>query len=186
MALVYAGAVGDAGGNDSLTARTDQPGRGFDPGAGKVQFETEAQLPINLANRFVGFRVLTAAMNCDRSGFVPALLQFRLKSGAAGATSKPVGDVIDMCAGDEIVRIGPGYMGGRPTSNPIDATIGVRYTSAGVLQSGPTVGMQIINQQASGTGNDVALDEISILDVSPQLSQSVRRPGDSPCGRGRS
>ena len=172
MALVSAGAVGDSGGNDSLTARTDQPGRGFDPGAGKVQFETESQLPINLSNRFVGFRVLTAAMNCDRSGFVPALLQFRLKSGAQGSTTRPVGDVIDTCAGDEIVRIGPGYMGGRPTSNPVDATIGVRYTSAGVLQSGSTVGLQIINQQASGTGNDVALDEISILDVSPQLSQA--------------
>jgi len=54
-------------------------------------------------------------MNCDRSGFVPAQLQFRLKSGAQGSTTKPVGDVIDTCAGDEIDRIGPGYMGGRPT-----------------------------------------------------------------------
>jgi hypothetical protein len=32
------------------------------------------------------------------------------------------------------------------------------------------------NQQASGTGNDVALDEISILDVSPQLSQAFGDP----------
>lgn len=40
-ALTSAGAVGDAGGNDSLTARTDRPGRGFDPGAGKVQFRTQ-------------------------------------------------------------------------------------------------------------------------------------------------
>ena len=32
--------------------------------------------------------------------------------------------------------------------------------------------MQIVNQQASGTGNDVAPDQISILDVTPQLARS--------------
>ncbi len=72
LALVSAGAVGDAGGNDSLTARTDQPGKGFDPGSGRVQFETRSQLPINMPNRFVGFSVITAAINCGRTGFGPA------------------------------------------------------------------------------------------------------------------
>jgi hypothetical protein len=165
-------AVGDAGGNDSLTARTDQPGRGFDPGAGKVQFRTAAQLPIAMTNRFVGFSVITAAMNCNRAGFAPALLQFGLLCGARGQTVRKVGAVIAACSGDQVVQVGPIYGKLGPIADPISATVGTRYTSAGVLYSGSAIGLQIVNQQASGTGNDVALDNISIPDVTPQLAQS--------------
>ena len=133
-----------------------------------------------MTNRFVGFSVITAAMNCNRAGFAPARLQFGLLSGCPGPdrpqgrgqTVRRVGAVIDTCSGDHVVQVGPIYGKLGPITDPISATVGTRYTSAGVLYSGSAIGLQIVNQQASGTGNDVALDHISILDVTPQLARS--------------
>ena len=67
-----------------------------------------------------------------------------------------------------------------PIANPITAQVGKVYSSHAYLFSGTRLGMQIINAEASGTGNDVALDDISLLDMTPRLALAFETPEINP------
>ena len=54
------------------------------------------------------------------------------------------------------------------------------YSSHAYLFSGTPLGMQIINTEGSGTGNDVALDDISLLDMTPPSGAGLRNTRDQP------
>jgi hypothetical protein len=166
------GAISADQANNSLSARTDQPGQGYDPGAGKVQFETVAQVPIDrLTNRFVGVGAITAAMNCGRAGYRSAQLDFRLKTGATGQTvTRTLGDPRYICNNRLEVTAAPIPTKLGAAGKPIPVRVGRTYSANAYLFSGTRVGIQIVNAEGSGTGNDVSMDDISVLDMTPRLA----------------
>jgi hypothetical protein len=73
-----------------------------------------------------------------------------------------------------------------PCSNYADTIDGVRvgtYTGdQAVLFGGTAAGIQLVNEQGSGDGNDGAVDNIELLDATPQLDLS---PPPAPLRSGR-
>jgi hypothetical protein len=138
-----AGALGDPAANHALTAHTES-----DPGAGKVQFETVAPVVLPRPGRFVTWSVDAAGQNCGASH---AMLEFHFLNGSTAVSARtppvdPCGDAVDG------VHVGT-YSSDRP-----------------VLFPGAELGVRLVNLQGSGVGNDAAVDNIRVLDVTPQLS----------------
>ncbi|BBA98516.1 hypothetical protein RVR_4724 [Actinacidiphila reveromycinica] len=150
-------AGGDAATNHSLTAYTSG-----DPGAGRTELETAEPVPLSADHRFLTFSVDAAAQNCYANH---PLLAFYLLDDATprAAFSTP----IDPC-------LNPGAV--------IGGTSVGTYTSDGsVLFSGDSAGIRLVNEQASGGGNDGAIDNVRLLDATPQLDQDFA-PADLPVG----
>ncbi|WP_418515424.1 hypothetical protein ACNUCX_11200 [Curtobacterium flaccumfaciens pv. flaccumfaciens] len=133
------------------------------PGAGLVEFQTATNIPFTAANRFISFSADVAAINCNVA--VP-LLQFQLLNDAGTATN--AGSQVNGCANGRAISvpaIGPSAPAG--TVNVTNAT-----SNGAVLFNGSSVGIRMVNNQGSGTGNDHTIDNIRILDVTPQLDKS--------------
>ncbi|MFJ8042977.1 choice-of-anchor P family protein [Kitasatospora sp. NPDC096147] len=150
-------AGGDAATNHSLTAYT-----AGDPGAGRTQLETVQPIPLGAQNRFLTFSVDAAAQNCFASH---PLLAFYLLDGGTprAAFSSP----IDPCQN-------PGQVIG-------GTAVGTYASNGSVLFSGDSAGIRLVNEQASGGGNDGAVDNIRLLDATPQLDQAFA-PAQLPVG----
>ncbi|WP_217712104.1 choice-of-anchor P family protein [Kitasatospora sp. NA04385] len=150
-------AGGDATTNHSLTAYTSA-----DPGAGRTELETVRPVPLSAENRFLTFSVDAAAQNCFASH---PLLAFYLLDGATprAAFSSP----IDPCQD-------PGRVIG-------GTSVGTYTSNGSVLFSGDSAGIRLVNEQASGGGNDGAIDNIRLLDATPQLDQAFS-PAQLPVG----
>jgi uncharacterized repeat protein (TIGR01451 family) len=132
-----------------------------DPGAGLVEFQTATNISFPTSNRFVSFSVDVAAINCSVSA---PLLQFSLLNDSGTAT--PAGSQINACSSGTTQSV--------PTLGDATATTASTgtYTSNGaVLISGASVGVQMVNNNGSGLGNDHAFDNIAILDATPQLDK---------------
>ncbi|SDO68656.1 conserved repeat domain-containing protein/fimbrial isopeptide formation D2 domain-containing protein [Nakamurella panacisegetis] len=157
-----------AGGNFADTAYTSG-----DPGAPKVEFQTATNIPFVATNRFLTFSVDVAANNCFASA---PLLQFSLLDSVG--TAFPAGSQIDGCTGGTTVT--PPALGVSP-ANPVN--VGTYTSNGSVLFSGTSVGVQMVNNNGSGAGNDHTVDNIQILDVTPQLDKSfspaLTRTGES-------
>ena len=124
----------------------------FAPGANKVVVETEQQIPLSGASRFLTFSVDVAEIGCAG---VHSLLKFYLMS---GATAIPTfSSPIEACVNP------PSVIDGIPVGT---------YTSNGpVLFSGSAMGLRLVNGEGNGNGNDFAIDNIRVLDVTPQLDK---------------
>lgn len=118
-----------------------------DPGADKVMLETANPLPLNATGRFITFSLDATAVNCQ------ATHPWYAFSALDGASTVPMYvDPIDPC-----VHSGP-----------------ATYTAdTAHLFAGASVGFQIVNRHGSGTGNDSAIDNVRVLDVTPQLTRSA-------------
>ena len=146
-------AGGDAATNHALIQYTDA-----DPGAGKVQLQTAQPIALPSAGRFLTVRTDAAGENCFANH---PLYQFNLLD---GATASPTSSTpIDPCVGAGEVVTGPGG---------VDVYVGTYTGNEAVLSSSASVGIQLIDQQAYGYGSDGALDNIRLLDVTPQLDLS--------------
>jgi len=133
------------------------------PGAGLVEFQTATNIPFTAANRFISFSADVAAINCNVS---PPLLQFQLLNDAGAATN--AGSQVNGCANGRAISvpaIGPSAPAG--TVNVTNAT-----SNGAVLFTGSSVGIRMLNNNGSGGGNDHTIDNIRILDVTPQLDKS--------------
>ncbi|MEO6084899.1 MAG: choice-of-anchor P family protein [Umezawaea sp.] len=131
------------------SARTPKP----TPGANKVQFETTAPIPLSATNRFLTFSVDAAEQNCYA---LHARLAFYLLN---GPTAIPTFTTpIETCAHPQQVVNGT-YVGTFASDKP-------------VLFSGSSLGIRLVNLEGSGYGNDAAIDNIRVLDVTPQLDVS--------------
>jgi hypothetical protein len=146
-------AGGDPATNHALTQFTDT-----DPGAGKVQLQTAQPIALPSAGRFLTVETDAAGENCFGNH---QLYQFNLLDGstAAPTSSAP----IDPCANPGEIVPGP---------SDVDVYVGTYTGDLAVLSDNTSVGIQLINEQASGYGNDGALDNIRLLDVTPQLDLS--------------
>ncbi|MFB8085885.1 choice-of-anchor P family protein [Streptomyces sp. NPDC055992] len=152
----WAGA--DPIGNHAVTAYT-----AGDPGAGKTQLETVQPVPVASAGRFLTFSVDAAAVNCFAAH---PLLEFSLLDGQRVVPAFT--DPIDTCAD-----------AGTVTAN--GTHVGTYAGDDAVLFSGSSAGVRMVNAQASGTGNDGAIDNLRIMDATPQLSTAFDR---DPVGAG--
>ncbi|MEU0515993.1 DUF11 domain-containing protein [Amycolatopsis sp. NPDC006125] len=152
---VYTGIA--PGSNYAVSAMTSG-----NPGAPHVEFKTASNIPFSGSNRFVTFSVDVAAINCFANH---PLLQFSLLDGAG--TAIPVGSQIDGCSASRTINVP--QIGSAPAKS---ATVGTYTSNGAVLVNGSSIGVQMVNNQPSGTGNDHAFDNIKILDVTPQLDKS--------------
>ncbi|MEU6854571.1 choice-of-anchor P family protein [Actinacidiphila alni] len=148
---------GDAATNHSLTAYTSA-----DPGAGRTELETVQPIPLSADHRFLTFSVDAAAQNCFASH--PLLAFYLLDGGTARAAfSSP----IDPCQSPGAV------IGG--------TSVGTYASNGSVLFTGDSAGIRLVNEQASGGGNDGAIDNVRLLDATPQLDQGFA-PAQLPVG----
>ncbi|WP_329128470.1 hypothetical protein OG552_00130 [Streptomyces sp. NBC_01476] len=150
-------AGGDASVNHSLTAYTQS-----DPGPGRTELQTVKPIPLSADSRFLTFSVDAAAQNCFTTH---PLLAFYLLDGdtARAAFSSP----IDPCQN-------PGSVIG-------GTSVGTYASNGSVLFTGDSAGIRLVNEQASGNGNDGAIDNIRLLDATPQLDQGFA-PAQLPVG----
>jgi uncharacterized repeat protein (TIGR01451 family) len=142
--------------NHAVTAYTEN-----NPGANLVEFRTVGELLLPTSGRFLTFQVDTAALNC---GVSAPLYQFSLTS---GATSTPVGGLINACTATGAVSV-PGVGG----AGAIGARVGTYSSNGSVLFTGSSLGIRMVNGNGSGTGNDAAFDNIRIVDGTPGLAKS--------------
>lgn len=147
-----------ARGNFAQTAYTSAPA----PGVGKVEFQTAANIPFTATNRFITFSVDVAAINCTVSA---PLLQFSLLNSAGTATN--VGSVINACT--STTTFTPPALG---TATAIPVQVGTYTSNGALLFSGSSVGVRMINNNGTASGNDHTIDNIRIIDVTPQLDKS--------------
>lgn len=133
------------------------------PGAGLTEFQTATNIPFQASDRFITFSVDVAAINCASASH--PLLQFQLLNSAGAASD--VGDQIDACTSTTTVDV-PAF--GVATARPVN--VGTYASNGAQLFTGNSIGVRMINNQGSGNGNDHAVDNIKILDVTPQLDKS--------------
>ncbi|WP_309108259.1 hypothetical protein [Arthrobacter sp.] len=157
--------------NSGVSAYTEGDGP-----ANAVEFQTVTPITFPAATgRFVTFGVDAAALNC-REDFVRAdaetdpLLAFHLKdsTGEHPVSNEP----IDVCAD------GTPHFIDRPSSNNT-ARAGSYVADGSVLLTGDSFGIVLRNVLGNWMGNDHAFDNITVLDVTPQLDKSFS-PVDVP------
>ncbi|MBF4602897.1 hypothetical protein [Curtobacterium sp. VKM Ac-2884] len=129
------------------------------PGAGKVQLESVQPFALSDTGRFVSFGVSAAAMNCTRNH---PLLDFSLVDGTV--EHKIADTPIDPCSD-------PGTQ--NYTVDGSAVTGGTFVSKGGLLFSGDSLRWVMRNQQASGVGNDGAIDHVSVVDSTPTLVQEI-------------
>jgi len=161
---VFAGSSNPAG-NYAVSAATSA-----DPGAGHVEFQTVNNIPFSSSNRFLTFSVDVAAGSCQAAH---PLLQFFLLNSSGAATA--VGSQIDGCS-STTTATAPAF----GANGPATALVGTYTSNGALLFNGSSVGVRLVNNQASGTGNDHAFDNIRILDATPQLDKSLQPRRRSP------
>src|SRR5579862_9473959 len=137
--------------NNELSAYTDTGNNvPMNPGAGLVQLQTvqPIALPTGTSMHYILFSVDAGSMNCP--GNAPEL-QFNLLS---GATVTPAGIPINTCTDPRGGFINVPYPGGTTTNvytGRYDSTQAVPFT-------GTSLGVQLVNNQGSGNGNDSSID----------------------------
>lgn len=157
-----AGALGSWAGqnpdtNHAVTAYTQG-----DPGGGKVQLQTVEPIPLSGTGRFLTFSVDVAAENCYANH--PLLSFFLMDGGRALPTST---SPIDACA--------------HPQTTVGNVAVGTYSSNGSVLFGGSSAGIRLVDDQASGYGNDGAFDNVRLLDATPQLDVGLS-PSSVPVG----
>lgn len=145
------GGPAGANSNHAVAAYTST---GTEPANG-IMFETARPVPLSSANRFITFSVDTDETACQ---VAHAQLKFYLVDGTdelATFTSP-----IDPCAG----------------ANP-----GTHASNQAVLFTGSQLGIRLRNGQTQTNGNDLAFDNIRVLDATPQLDKGFS-PGTIALG----
>ena len=152
-ALGLGSALGTWSGADPSTNHVLVGYTNGDPGPGLVELQTVKPIPLPSADRFLIIRSDAAAQNC--SGTHPLLLFSVLNGSTVQPTfSKP----IDTCTAAQATING--------------TAVGTYTGDEAVLFTGTAAGIQLVNEQGSGNGNDGAVDNIELLDATPQLDLS--------------
>ncbi|MFD8396710.1 hypothetical protein ACFV2N_48155 [Streptomyces sp. NPDC059680] len=110
------------------------------------------------------FSVDVAAQSCEVPGAAPPMLQFSMLDGQGNAT--PAGSPINGCSSPQTVPVP--QTGNAPATT---AHVGTYTSDGAVLVKGGSIGIRMVNNTGTGTGNDHAFDNIRILDVTPSVTQ---------------
>lgn len=125
---------------------------GAGPGANKVQLQTNSPIPVP-ANRFLTIGVDAADGSCNglHARFVLSLLD--------GFTAIPTSSSpIEPCANPQAI-FGEDH-------------VGTYVGNLATLSAGSPLGIRLVNAEGGAFGNDAAIDNLKILDVTPQLDKS--------------
>ncbi|MHA3685126.1 DUF7927 domain-containing protein [Leucobacter sp. HY1908] len=138
--------------------------------ADSVMFATNGQLPISAQNRFISFSADVVASACN--GADQPAMQFFLRDGDGNELDANNGGVINPCGG------GSGAKQYFPPAANSDSSMVSEFwggnfsTSGSHLYTGTSIGIVMKNKTAGGNGNDTSVDNIRILDASPQLDKA--------------
>lgn len=133
-----------------------------DPGADKVEFETERQIPLTSRNRFLTASVTSGASACSVSA--PELNFFLLD----GGTSYPVSDKpINPCTDPKATMYPASETGFAKDINVVN-----NRADSPMIYPGSSLGIRMTNANGSYSGNDAAFDDIKIEDVTPHVEKS--------------
>ncbi|HET6153985.1 MAG TPA: hypothetical protein VFE15_13615 [Marmoricola sp.] len=140
--------------NQALAAYTEA-----NPGAGKVEITNTTPITVAASGgRFYTMSVDGAAVNCSVAGAVAPAYQFEL--GTSGTTLPAIGAPVTGCTGQTV--------GSGASAIKVD-TYG---TSSATFFRGTQLQFALLNQQGSGGGNDAAIDDLKLYDVTPSLAKS--------------
>lgn len=127
--------------------------------AGATELATDKPIPLPSANRFLTLGTDVGA-HCYLDLPTPEF-QFSLLEGSSAVPTSSA--PIDPCAA--------------PQDNYQGELLGRYVGDTAVLDPGTSAGFRLVNDQLSGNANDYALDDIRLLDVTPQLD--VTAPAQS-------
>ena len=140
--------------------------------SGEVVFQTDSLIPLASPNRFVTFSVNAAATTCGRS---QANLEFFAVNEDAVETPLTTTPLNPCTQGQVIgsttdISTGPIYGG-------------TLFSQRSILLDGSSLGILLRNATDStdGNGNDFAIDDVRVVDVTPQLDKSFS-PASVPVG----
>jgi hypothetical protein len=138
--------------------------------AGAIAFRTATNIPQHASSRFLTARTDVVATFCTQ-GFVHPLLRFSLINDTG--TELPISTTaVDACVGGTAFNT---TALGQASAKPAMAQT---VTSPGALLfSGTSVGFVLHNDQTGSTGNDAAIDNAQIIDVTPQLDKAFSPAG---------
>lgn len=148
-------ALGDTFGGGSGNMVLADVTRADTVGDGNSPFlETVGLIPLSGPNRFIGFLIDAAVTSCDLSAH--PLYDFFLVDGAEELNVN--NETIDPCTD--------------PRGEDFDlGKVGSYATDAALLFEGTEVGIRLYNREPDGTGNDSAVDNIRLVDATPQLDK---------------
>ncbi|MFD9717094.1 hypothetical protein [Streptomyces sp. NPDC059076] len=153
-----AGVLGQVGGSaDPTVNHAVSAWTAGSPGADLTEFATVDPIPLVTDSRFITFSVDVAAINCFASG---PQLEFYLTG--SGPDVPTFTSPIDPCTDPRAQTYDAGDK---------DVEAGSFASDGSVLFTGTSVGIKMVNANGGGGGNDHAFDNISILDVTPQLGK---------------
>ncbi|MDH6280876.1 DUF7507 domain-containing protein [Prescottella agglutinans] len=144
--------------NHALTAMTE--GAGGAPN--EIMFETQRPVPMPPTNgRFLTASIDAAAINCYVGPSGDPLLAFSLLDGATEVPlfDTPINSCTDAGGTDVTVDGSPVHVGTYVANRP-------------VLFPGSDVGLRLRNANGASGGNDGSVDNIKIVDVTPQLDKA--------------
>lgn len=128
------------------------------PSTPAATLETARPVPLVVSNRFLAFSVDVAATSCTAA--VPKLRFFLLDGSSAITLNDAAINPCTLPGGQNMT------VDGRPMR------VGSFATDNSLLFSGSDVGIRLTNDQTSGSGNDYAIDNVRILDATPQLDKT--------------
>ncbi|WP_394537472.1 hypothetical protein PRJ39_14980 [Lysobacter enzymogenes] len=140
------------------------------PPAGSVIVENATPvplgaLPVGGSGRFVTFRFTASVMNCTHPIASPPNVSYVMNG-------TPLGGATDLCAGglDKRTYAIPAKGAAAATT----ARVGTFYAGGNVsrLVTAP-ITLRVTNNTPTGTGNDWAWDNFTIVDVSPSVTKAV-------------
>ena len=158
--------------NSAVAAYTQGPS----PVANSIFFKTNRNIPFNGIGRFLTTSIDVGAVSCTSSGATPARLKFSLID--SSNVEKPLNTIaINACDIDKVPELTvPDVFdssSGTPVLEAAGRTVRVRtvYSSGAIPFAGSSVGFVARNETNTGSGNDYAFDNPSILEVTPHLDK---------------
>jgi uncharacterized repeat protein (TIGR01451 family) len=151
----------DAKNNHALGAHTEG---GVYTAPNKVVFGTAANIPQGFNNRFLAASIDTVTAFCNLT--THPLMRFSLLN-ALGSEMPLGGTTVDTCTDGLSIRADAIGVAGASSS------IAKKVTSSGALLfSSSSFGLRLYNDQPSSAGNDSAIDNVRLLDVTPQVDKA--------------
>jgi uncharacterized repeat protein (TIGR01451 family) len=154
----------------SENAALDSFTEGADPGANRVELETDQAFQVPVAGRFVTFGADAVATDCGAPG-----PRFRFSLRTAGGQEDPLTQApTDPCTTGALLDV--------PDKGTRNTPVYGQHVSSdgSTLLPGGSFGLVMRNEEATGNGNDGAVDNLRVTDVTPQLGVSLAPAAVAP------
>ncbi len=152
---IYLALGGGAGVGEDNQGMSDVTVSGFPaPSTPAATLQTAAPIPLPSTNRFINFSLDVGVVTC---GGAHPLLRFFLLDGVTEIPATQT--AVDPCTD--------------PRGAPVASVrVGSYPSDTSILVSSGAIGLKLTNDQTSGSGNDYAIDNVRMLDASPQLDKA--------------